>query len=136
MPLPASRVYTSEDYWNLPDGVRAELIDGELYDMAPPDWVHQAIVAGIVTDLNAHIRRHSGNCKAVPAPVAVNLDANDETWVEPDVVVVCDSSRISKRGVEGAPDGLHHQNGSLSPRRGARILDCRPRVGADGRLSL
>lgn len=104
MPLPASRVYTSEDYWNLPDGVRAELIDGELYDMAPPDWAHQAIVAGIVTDLNTHIRRHGGNCKAVPAPVAVNLDANDKTWVEPDVVVVCDPSRISKRGVEGAPD--------------------------------
>lgn len=35
MPLP-KRVFTSEDYWNLPDGDRAELIDGQLYSMAPP----------------------------------------------------------------------------------------------------
>ena len=28
--------HTSEDYWNLPEGTRAELIDGKFYDMAPP----------------------------------------------------------------------------------------------------
>lgn len=36
MPLPKQHAYTSEDYWNLPDGQRAELIDGQLYNMAPP----------------------------------------------------------------------------------------------------
>lgn len=34
MPLPKKRIYTSEDYWNLPEDQRAELIDGRLYDMA------------------------------------------------------------------------------------------------------
>jgi Uma2 family endonuclease len=29
---------------------------------------------------------------------------DDSTWVEPDVVVVCDPAKISERGVEGAPD--------------------------------
>lgn len=28
--------FTSEDYWNLPEGERAELIDGRFYNMAPP----------------------------------------------------------------------------------------------------
>ena len=36
MPLPKQHTYTSEDYWNLPDSQRAELIDGQLYNMAPP----------------------------------------------------------------------------------------------------
>lgn len=104
MPLPVRKPCTSEDYWNLPADTRAELVDGALYDMAPPSWEHQAIVAGIVTDLNVYIRQHGGACRAVPSPVAVNLDADDETWVEPDVVVVCDPNMISHRGVEGAPD--------------------------------
>ena len=36
MPLPREHRYTSEDYWNLPESQRAELIDGQLYNMAPP----------------------------------------------------------------------------------------------------
>ena len=35
MPL-LKKSYTSKDYWNLPDGQRAELIDGQFYNMAPP----------------------------------------------------------------------------------------------------
>lgn len=34
----------SEDYWNLPDGQRAELIDGKLYAMAPPNRIHLRLV--------------------------------------------------------------------------------------------
>ena len=47
MPLPKPRPFTAEDYWNLPEGVRAELIDGELYNMTPPNRVHQKIVLRI-----------------------------------------------------------------------------------------
>ena len=36
MPLLKSDYYTSKDYWNQPEGERAELIDGKFYDMAPP----------------------------------------------------------------------------------------------------
>ena len=28
MPLPQEKTYTSDDYWNLPEGQRAELIKG------------------------------------------------------------------------------------------------------------
>ena len=37
--------YTSEDYWNLPEGERAELIGGKFYDMAPPSRIHQRLVS-------------------------------------------------------------------------------------------
>lgn len=88
MPLPKmnGRVCTTEDYWNLPDGRRAELIDGVLYDMAPPSRAHQSIVTGIATDLTTHVRAHGGPCRVAAAPVAVNLNADESTWVEPDVL--------------------------------------------------
>lgn len=36
MPLPQERLYTIDDIYNLPEGTRAELIDGHIYYMAPP----------------------------------------------------------------------------------------------------
>lgn len=98
--------YTAEDYWHLPDDRRAELINGVLYNMAPPSIQHQAIVAGMVTDLTVHARGAGGACKVYGAPVAVRLNygPNDESWVEPDVIAVCDPAKISDRGCEGAPD--------------------------------
>ena len=44
MPLPKSNNYTIEDIYALPDGQRAELIDGQIYDMAPPSYLHQKLV--------------------------------------------------------------------------------------------
>lgn len=104
MPTPEHVPFTSEDFWALPDGRRAELIDGELYDMAPPSWAHQQIAGGIEHALRLYIDRNGGPCKACSAPIAVDLDADGRTWVEPDVLVVCDPGKIGARGVQGAPD--------------------------------
>lgn len=104
MSPPEPNPCTSEDYWNLPDGSRAELVEGELYDMAPPSWEHQRLVDGIVGTLRSRIETAGGPCKACSSPLAVNLFADDSTWVEPDVVVVCDPSKVGGRGVTGAPD--------------------------------
>ena len=83
-------MYTSEDYWNLPDRVRPELIDGELWDLASPSRAHQRIVSALTTRLTNHIDTHHGTCEVYPAPFAVNLFADDTTFVEPDVSVICD----------------------------------------------
>lgn len=96
--------YTSEDYWNLPEGQRAELIDGQLYDMAPPNRMHQELVRELTVILSNHIKSNNGNCKVYPAPFAVNLDADDKKWIEPDISVICDRNKLSDRGCEGAPD--------------------------------
>lgn len=95
---------TASDYWNLPDGVRAELIDGTLYDMTPPSSAHQIIAFGIAHTLQRYVDETGGPCKVIPAPFAVNLHADDTTYVEPDVSVICDPAKISTRGCEGAPD--------------------------------
>ena len=104
MPLPKEVPQTAEDYWNLPEGVRAELINGELWDLASPSRVHQRIVSSLTTRLTNFIEAHNGTCEVYPAPFAVNLFADDTTFVEPDVSVICDQSKLSARGCEGAPD--------------------------------
>ena len=54
MPLPKERIYTIDDIYALPDGERAELIDGQIYMMAPPNTRHQVIVG----ELYATIRNY------------------------------------------------------------------------------
>ncbi len=71
--------YTSEDYWALPEGRRAELIDGELWDLASPSRAHQEIVHELDRCIGNHIKDHNGPCKVYPAPFAVNLFADDST---------------------------------------------------------
>ncbi|MCD8022620.1 MAG: Uma2 family endonuclease [Lachnospiraceae bacterium] len=106
MPLPANRVYTEKDYWNLPDGQRAELIDGTLYDMAPPGYLHQKLVSSLTRIIGNYISANNGSCEVLPAPFAVTLSGNDRTWVEPDSSVICDKDKISDRSCEGAPDWI------------------------------
>lgn len=103
MPLQKER-YTSCDYWALPDGQRAELINGKFYDMAPPSRIHQRISAEIARIFGNYIIEHNGSCQVYPAPFAVNLDAEDENWVEPDISIICDHTKLTERGCSGAPD--------------------------------
>ena len=103
IPLPKEQ-YTSKDYWALPEGSRAELIDGQLYNMAPPSRIHQEITFQIARKLADYIDSKKGNCKVYPAPFAVNLDADDKNWVEPDISVICDPDKLTDRGCSGAPD--------------------------------
>lgn len=106
MPVPQERIYTSEDYWNLPEGQRAELIDGKLYTMAPPSFIHQKLLSELHYKILNHIKSKNGDCEVLPAPFAVNLNANNKIWVEPDISVICDKGKLSEHGCEGAPDWI------------------------------
>ena len=104
MPLLKNDHYTSEDYWNLPEEERAELINGKFYDMAPPSRIHQKLVMELSATIREYIKKNHGSCEVYPAPFAVNLDADDKDWVEPDVSVICDLNKLTDRGCSGAPD--------------------------------
>ena len=106
MPPPKERLYTSEDYWGLPESRRAELIDGQLYDMAPPSRIHQEIISAMNAVIYHYLKSRGGNCKVYPAPFAVNLDSRDTNWVEPDISVICDKNKLTGRGCSGAPDWI------------------------------
>ena len=98
--------YTTEDIYNLPDGQRAELIDGQIYYMAPPSRRHQDISGELYTDIKTYIRSHNGKCKVYSAPFAVFLNEDDKTYVEPDISVICDSDKLTDQGCKGAPDWI------------------------------
>lgn len=98
--------YTIEDIYALPDGQRAELIDGLIYDMAPPSTKHQRLLNYIITEINLYIRKNNGACEAFPAPFAVFLNKDEINYVEPDISVVCDKDKITDKGCNGAPDWI------------------------------
>ena len=96
--------YTLDDYYALPDDQRVELIDGVFYDMSAPSTYHQIIGAEFLVRLKNFIKEKGGNCIALLSPVDVQLDCDDKTMVQPDVLVLCDRSKLIKRCIYGAPD--------------------------------
>lgn len=96
--------YTLEDYLALPEERRVELIDGVFYDMAAPLAGHQAIGGEICRKIRNFISDNKGKCIPLNAPVDVQLDCDDKTVVQPDVLVICDRDKFKNGRVFGAPD--------------------------------
>jgi Uma2 family endonuclease len=109
--LDLSKKYTYADYltWNFKE--RVELIEGLIYKMGPsPSSVHQLISGYLQTDINNFLRK--SDCKAFAAPFDVRLTNKRKSTednviinvVQPDIYVICDPSKIDKRGCLGAPN--------------------------------
>ena len=106
MPLPQEKLYTVEDIYNLPSGTRAELIDGQIYYMAPPSRIHQRIAGKLFTAISHYIESKGGTCEPYIAPFAVFLNENSRNYVEPDISVICDPNKLNDNGCSGAPDWI------------------------------
>lgn len=96
--------YTIEDYLALPDDQRVELIDGYFYDMAAPTTFHQQIAGEIHRQVANYILDQDGKCTVFIAPVDVQLDNDEHTMVQPDVLIVCNPDQIIRSNILGAPD--------------------------------
>ncbi len=96
--------YTLEDYYALPDDIRAELIDGELIFLEAPSSIHQELIGELFFEIKLYIRTNNGPCKILPSPLDVQLDCDNRTMLQPDISVICHRDRIVKKGVYGAPD--------------------------------
>lgn len=96
--------YTIADIYNLPEGQRAELMNGKMYMMAPPNTRHQELVHFLDKTIGNYIDSENGDCKIFPAPFGVFLNESDAEYVEPDISVICDKSKIDEDGCKGAPD--------------------------------
>ena len=97
--------YTIKDIYALPDGQRAELIDGNIYMMAPPTTRHQRIVGALYTQIYNYLKGNRGKCEVIPSPFAVFLN-DEKNYVEPDISVICDPDKIDDDGCHGAPDWI------------------------------
>ncbi len=105
--LAQSKLYTEKDYYNLPEDIRAELIDGQIYYHAAPSRIHQKILMELSATIRNYFKTKGGSCEVYPAPFAVKLLAeNDKTVVEPDISIICDPNKLTDRGCTGAPDWI------------------------------
>ena len=119
MALAEQKIYTMEDIYNLPDGQRAELIDGKLYNMAPPTRQHQQIILYLARKISDYIDEKKGSCEVDLAPFAVFLNEDNRNYVEPDISVICDKNKLTDKGCNGAPDWIIEV---VSP--GSQRMDC------------
>ncbi len=104
--LEQEKLYTINDIYNLPEGSRAELINGQIYYMAPPTRKHQRILGEIFAAIHEYINTHNGSCEVDIAPFAVFLDKDDKNYVEPDISVICNPDKLTEKGCFGAPDWI------------------------------
>ena len=95
--------YTIRDIEALSENERAELIDGKIYWMATPTTTHQRILNFLNFEFYRYVKEKQGDCEVFISPFAVYLNETS-TYVEPDLVVVCDGGRIDEKGCHGGPD--------------------------------
>jgi Uma2 family endonuclease len=98
--------FTYADYlgWESPE--RYQIIDGEAFMMSSPTVEHQAISGEIFRQFANFLTGKP--CRVFAAPLDVRLfpeeDQSDDTVVQPDILVVCDTSKLSRGSVDGPPD--------------------------------
>lgn len=95
--------YTVEDYLGWPDEERVELIDGKIYNMAAPTVIHQFLAGQLYYQLMDHKIKNDLDCMPGIAPIDVQLDKDDRTMVQPDVIIDCRKKKNRIR-IIGAPD--------------------------------
>ena len=113
------RNHTIEDIYALPEGVRAELINGKLYYLATPTRTHQKLTGGMFLAVANYIRSKNGSCEVYIPPFAVFPFGDEETYLEPDLTVICDLSKLDEKGCHGAPDWVVEV---LSPGTGSKDM--------------
>ena len=106
--LDFNKIYTYADYlkWKIEE--RVELISGRIYKMGAPSPAHQELSGHVHNILYTWLKGKA--CKVYTAPFDVRLpgkstdDKDIYTVLQPDICVICDLSKIDKKGCLGAPD--------------------------------
>ncbi len=122
--LDLNKAYSYADYlkWHFEE--RLELIKGKIFKMSPAATPrHQTIVGFIFVELSVHLRKQT--CRVYTAPFDVRIprktteDKDIITVLQPDICVICDRSKIDRKGCLGAPDIIVEV---LSPGNNAKEL--------------
>ncbi len=104
-----TQTYTYADYLTWGEDARCELIDGIVYSMTPaPSRTHADIAKALFRQLDSFFLGKP--CQVYFAPFDVRLpredaaDSEADTVVQPDIIVVCDETKLDEKGCRGAPD--------------------------------
>lgn len=106
MTLPQEKYCSAEDFYAIPEDIRAELINGEIVYMAAPSRLHQEISGELYFAIKSYIKEKGGKCRVFAAPFDVQLKKDEDTVLEPDICVICDTDKLTKHGCLGAPDWI------------------------------
>ena len=101
---PQPQITSLEQYEALPENVRAEVFDGQIYYMASPSQIHQTILTELLVSIRNYLRKKGGDCQVFPAPFDVKLSDRPLNIVQPDLMVVCDKDKLDGKRCNGAPD--------------------------------
>ncbi|OHD29227.1 MAG: hypothetical protein A2086_16680 [Spirochaetes bacterium GWD1_27_9] len=108
--LNLNKKYTYKDYLNFPDDFRCEIINGVIYNMsAAPRRMHQKISGEIFRQFANYLKGKPCEVYDAPFDVRIPLTKEDsdykiDTVVQPDIVVVCNQSKLDDAGCLGSPD--------------------------------
>lgn len=99
--------YTYADYLTWDESERWEIIEGTPYMQATPSRAHQKILMELSRQISNYLIDKS--CEVYPAPFCVRLDLEKsekdiKNVVEPDISIICDTSKLDERGCKGSPE--------------------------------
>ncbi len=90
---------TWTEYQKFSGDKRWEAIEGHLFAMTSPTVLHQRICTELTVLLHQHFRGRP--CQVFVSPLDVRL--SEESFVQPDILVVCNPEQLAGTHVEGAP---------------------------------
>ena len=96
--------YTYTDYVTWDDDIRWELIRGIPYKMSAPSRRHQEVSGRLYLQLATFLKGKSCKVYYAPFDVRLNFATSDNTVVQPDIVIVCDQTKLNDAGCAGVPD--------------------------------
>ncbi len=99
-----SEIITLEQYENLPEDIRAEIFEGQIYYMSSPSQIHQTILTELLVAIRSYLKKKGSSCQVFPAPFDVKLSDRPLTIVQPDIMIVCDKDKLDGKRCNGAPD--------------------------------
>jgi Uma2 family endonuclease len=110
--LDLSKIYSYADYLTWQFSERVELIKGALLKMAAPTRIHQQIASRIHIQVGIFLQ--DKGCQSFFAPFDVRLpdpskstpDQAIYTVVQPDLCIICDTTKLDERGCNGAPEWI------------------------------
>lgn len=95
--------YNYQDYLQLPEGKRYEIIDGDLFMVPLPNESHQRILVTLTSIFLNHVKKNKlGSVYCAPFDVLFS----EEDIVQPDIIFVSHENKkiITKDNIKGAPD--------------------------------
>lgn len=107
--LDLNKLYTYADYYKWTFEERVELIKGKVFNIVHPNTNHQVVLGNIYTALANFLEDELPIALIAPLDVRFTNDpSTDDNMIvnvmQPDLIVVCDSAKIDRRGCIGAPD--------------------------------